>query len=357
MTSDPGNGSRGSRRLRRVPNLVLPLLLLIVTPGCVYSGITPTARQVHSLYWIIFSLAAGVFAVVILWLLMSVVVFRRRRGDDTPPPQREGKTWIVVGFFLIGLVLVATLFPFGERTLASVDKVAKNPPVVIKMEGFQWEWTAYYLNEGLFVTGKTLKQPLVFDVPVDQPVKMELVSRDVMHEFFLPALLFMRNATPGYTNVFSFTPTKLGTYPGQCAQFCGLWHSRMTFVMRVVSPSDYSIWVKAEKQAILSATCPVSSGAISLTAKNISWNTNCLAVPAGAPVSLTINNQDAGIDHNFAIYTNPDQKTQLLAVPRFSGVASQTFQLKTLPPGKYYFQCNVHGPAMSGVFIVEKPGG
>jgi cytochrome c oxidase subunit 2 len=357
MRSDPGSGSRGSRRVRRVPNLVLPLLLLIVTPGCIYSGITPTAREVHSLYWTIFALAAGVFAVVILWLLMSVVLFRRRRGDDTPAPQREGKTWIVVGFFLIGLVLVATLFPFGERTLASVDRVAKDPPVVIKMEGFQWEWTAYYLNEGLVVSGKTLKQPLVFDVPVDQPVKIELVSRDVMHEFYLPALLFMRNATPGLTNVFSFTPTEIGTYPGQCAQFCGLWHSKMTFIMRVVTPSDYAIWVKAEKNAVLRASCPVKPGPISITAKDISWNTICLAVPAEEAVNLTVVNDDAGIDHNFAIYTSPDQKHQLFATGRFPGVASQTDALPTLPPGKYYFQCNVHGPAMSGVFIVEKPAG
>jgi cytochrome c oxidase subunit II len=357
MTSDPGSLSRGSRRVRRVPSLLLPLLLLIVTPGCIYSGITPTAREVHSLYSTIFSLAAGVFAVVILWLLVSVVVFRRRRGDDSPAPQREGKTWVVVGFFLIGLVLVATLFPTGERTLASVDKVAKNPLVVIKMEGFQWEWTAYYQGEGLVVSGKTLKQPLVFDVPVDEPVKIELVSRDVMHEFFLPALLFMRNATPGRTNVFSFTPTKIGTYPGQCAQFCGLWHSRMTFVMRVVNPSDYAAWVKAEKAAVLKATCPVVTGPISITAKNISWNTNCLAVPTGPPVDLTVVNDDAGIDHNFAIYTSPDQKHQLFATGRFSGVASKTDALPSLPPGKYYFQCNVHGPAMSGVFIVEKPAG
>ena len=100
----------------------------------------------------------------------------------------------------------------------------------------------------------------MFDVPVDTPIHVTLVSRDVMHEFFVPQLLFMRNAIPGHPNVFTFTPTKIGTYHGQCAQFCGLWHSRMTFTMKVVAPVDYAAWVKAEKEAILQLTLPGEVG-------------------------------------------------------------------------------------------------
>jgi len=127
----------------------------------------------------------------------------------------------------------------------------------------------------------------------------------------------------------------------------------MTFVMRVVSPSDYSIWVKAEKQAILSASCPVSSGAISLTAKNISWNTNCLAVPAGAPVSLTINNQDAGIDHDVDI-RDAVGKAVIQDQPHTPGGQTSIYQYNALQPGTYTFICSVHpiGP-MTGVLTVK----
>ena len=181
----------------------------------------------------IFILALPVFLAVEGLLLWNITRYRKR--DDTPAPQTVGKPTTIVGFFLIGAVIIAILFPFGERTLARVDSVQKNASVDVKLEGFQWEWTAYYLNEGLVVSGKTLKQPLVWELPVDEPARIELVSRDVMHEFFLRDMLFMRNAIPGHPNIFTFTPTKIGTFNGQCAQFCGLWHSRMTFTLKVVS--------------------------------------------------------------------------------------------------------------------------
>src|SRR5207249_2178403 len=222
------------------------------------------------LYRLIFILALPVFLAVEGLLLWNVIRYRKR--DDEPASQTVGRPAMLVVFTLIGAVIIAILYPFGERTLARVDSIQRDASVDIKLEGFQWEWTAYYQNEGLVVTGKTLKQPLTFELPVDEPVRIELVSRDVMHEFFLPELLFMRNAIPGHPNVFTFTPTKIGTFPGQCAQFCGLWHSKMTFVMKVVAPVDYTAWVKQEREAILKITCPPHTGSVTITAKDISWN-------------------------------------------------------------------------------------
>jgi cytochrome c oxidase subunit 2 len=342
---------RGTNRPGRL-KLAIAALAVPLLSSCAKQGITSKAQQVHDLYRVIFILALPVFLAVEGLLLWNVIRYRKR--DDTPAPQTVGRPATLVVFTLIGAVIIAILYPFGERTLAKVDSVQKNPSVDIKLEGFQWEWTAYYLNEGLVVSGKTLKQPLVWELPVDEPVRIELVSRDVMHEFFLPDMLFMRNAIPGHPNVFTFTPTKLGTFNGQCAQFCGLWHSRMTFVLKVVSSIDYQDWVKRERRAIFLLNCPTTTGTVQVVAKNISWDTNCIAVPAGASVPLTMVNDDAGINHNFAIWDSPLQKTQYFQTGKFPGVATQSFSISELPPGKYYFQCNVHGPAMSGVYIVRK---
>ena len=346
MTRKRGTHRSGRARLG-VALLAVPLL-----SSCANEGITTKAHQVHDLYRLIFILALPVFLAVEGLLLWNITRYRKR--DDTPAPQTVGKPTTIVGFFLIGAVIIAILFPFGERTLARVDSVQKNASVDVKLEGFQWEWTAYYLNEGLVVSGKTLKQPLVWELPVDEPARIELVSRDVMHEFFLRDMLFMRNAIPGHPNIFTFTPTKIGTFNGQCAQFCGLWHSRMTFTLKVVSSVDYQDWIKKERRAIFLLNCPTTTGTVTVVAKNISWNTNCIAVPEGAKVPLTMENQDSGINHNFAIWDSPLQKTQFFQTGKFAGVATQSFTIDSLPEGKYYFQCNVHGPAMSGVYIVRK---
>jgi len=331
----------------------------LLLSGCTYPGISPTSKLIPGLYFKISLLAGLVVALVVVWLALDLILWRARKDDDSEPPQREGRTPFVIGFFVIGLVIVSTLFPFGEQTLASVDEI--HPSTLhITMTGFQWEWTAEYKENGLVVSGVTAtptkpQKPLVFELPVDTPVQFTLESNDVMHEFFVPQMLFMRNAVPGHPNVFTFTPTVLGTFHGQCAQFCGLFHSRMTFTMKVVSEVDFLAWVKAEQESILKETCPTKSSPISITAHNIQWNTKCLAITAGASNVLDMTNLDSGIDHNFAIYTNATRSHQLFQGPTFSGVKSEQIKLPNLPPGTYYFQCNIHGPAMSGAFIVSKP--
>jgi hypothetical protein len=175
----------------------------------------------------------------------------------------------------------------------------------------------------------------------------------VIHSFFVPDLLFKRDAIPGRTSTFTFTPTELGTFQAQCAEFCGLWHSRMTFVVKVVSPPDYQLWIKQQRKKAQGITCEPQGSSLSLVAHNISWNQFCLAVPSGQPFTVHITNQDVGIQHNFSIYDSFFEKKKYFTSPRITGPASETLNVGALPPGHYYFQCDVHGPAMSGAFIVK----
>jgi len=341
-----------ARGARRPVLLACALPLLLLGTGCAQAGATVQGQKVHGLYVIIAIMAAPVFVGVEGLLIWSLVRFRRRQGDDALGPQVFGTTRALVIFFLVPSVIVATLFAFGEQTLATVQKQDPAPIVIIRAEGFQWEWTFYYLNEGFFVSGKTLVRPALMVIPVDEPIKIELHSRDVIHSFFVPAFLFKRDVVPGRTNTFTFTANKLGTFPAQCAEFCGLWHSKMTFIVKVVTSTDYAAWTERQIRAIQRIRCPSHGPAVSITAKDISWSTNCLAVPAGAPSSITVTNRDSGIDHNFAIYDSFSQTKKFFQTGRFPGVANRTDRLPSLPPGRYYFQCDVHGPSMSGVFIV-----
>ena len=329
----------------------------VLLAGCAQQGATLQGQDIHSLYGVIMTLALIVFVLVEGLLVTAIVRFRKR--DESQPPQVYGSSRMLAGFFGFGIVIVAVLFPFGERTLRAV--MANPSPIVnLRIEAFQWEWTAYYLNEGVLTTGKTLKTPMLIELPVDEPAHITLISRDVMHGFFIPAFLFMRNAIPGHPNSFTFTPTKLGTYPAQCSQFCGLWHSRMTFIVKVVTQPDYTSWVTNRTLKAIGGTCAPDGSSIHLTAKNTTWNTNCLAVHAGSPFKVTIANQDEGVDHNFAIYPSLADgisgKHEYFETGRFPGVSTRSFDvsaLKGLKPGHYYFQCNVHGVAMAGAFVVK----
>jgi cytochrome c oxidase subunit II len=355
--SAPPRHPRARGRLRR-----LGWLALLPLTGCAKEGISPTGQDVHQLYTVIMILALPVFIGVEALLIWCVVRYRKRSGDDAPPAaQSVGGNRSLAVFFAIPAVIVAILFPFGEQTLMKVQATA-TPLVQIHVEGFQWEWTFLYLNEGIFVSGKTAtdtgpEQPAQMYLPADEAVQIDLTSRDVIHSFFVPDLLFKRDAIPGRDTSFTFTPTTLGVFHAQCAEFCGLWHSHMTFDVHVVSSADYQAWILQERKAFASVTCEPNGTSLALVAHNISWNQNCLAVPANQAFTVAITNEDAGIQHNFSIYDSFFEKQKFFTSPKLTGVASETLNVDGLPPGDYYFQCDVHGPAMSGAFIVQGSGG
>ena len=297
--------------------------------GCAQDGISPQSQDVHRLYTIIMLLAAPVFIGVEGMLLWCVVRYRKRDAAAAAPQTVGGPRSLGV-FFVIPVVIVAILFPFGEATLMQVQK-QETPQVQIHVEGFQWEWTFLYLQEGIFVSGKTLVRPAVMVLPVDEPVQITLTSRDVIHSFFIPALLFKRDAIPGRTSTFTFTPTVLGTYQSQCAEFCGLWHSRMTFVVKVVSAPDYQAWIEQQRKAAQGITCQPNGTDLSLVAHNISWNTFCLAVPANTPFTVDITNQDDGIQHNFSIYDSFFQKQTFFTSPKTHRSCERVAQRRRAP--------------------------
>ena len=77
-------------------------------------------------------------------------------------------------------------------------------------------------------------------LPVDETVRFELTSPDVIHSFWIVPFLMKMDVIPGRTNQFELTPTQLGTFKGKCAELCGVDHSRMLFEVKVVTPEEYA---------------------------------------------------------------------------------------------------------------------
>ena len=85
-----------------------------------------------------------------------------------------------------------------------------------------------------------LAQPAsVLKVLVDEKVKFELTSPDVIHSFWIPAFLMKMDVVPGRNNQFAVTPNTEGEFVGKCAELCGVDHSRMLFDVKVVSRAEY----------------------------------------------------------------------------------------------------------------------
>src|SRR6185312_6360759 len=80
----------------------------------------------------------------------------------------------------------------------------------------------------------------------NQPVEFIVKSRDVIHDFWVPAFRMKIDAVPGITTSYRITPNRRGNYDVVCAELCGLGHALMRQTAHVVTPSAYDAWVKKQ---------------------------------------------------------------------------------------------------------------
>lgn len=179
-------------------------------------------------------LVGGLVWGLILW---SVVAYRRRKGNENPV-QTQYNVPIEILYTVVPIVMVAALFYFTVRDQNYLTKITNDQKQTINVIGFKWNWGFNYLDKNAYDVG-TPNHPADLYLPVDQKVKFELTSPDVIHSFWVPAFLFKMDVIPGRKNVFELTPNKIGVYAGKCAEFCGTDHSRMLFNVHVVSQAEF----------------------------------------------------------------------------------------------------------------------
>ena len=91
-----------------------------------------------------------------------------------------------------------------------------------------------------------------------------------------------------------------------------------------------------------------------VVAKDLKFDRRSITASTGVSVTVTLDNQDAGVLHNIAFYTN-NQATSAIAVGElFPGIATRDLQF-TAPgaPGNYFYRCDVHPDTMTGTFAVR----
>ncbi len=90
---------------------------------------------------------------------------------------------------------------------------------------------------------------------------------------------------------------------------------------------------------------------LSEVAKATAFEVACLVAPAGQPFTLTFDNEDAGVTHNVAIYTDSSSVDNLFSGDIFAGVSTVDYKVPALDAGTYFFKCDVHAN-MTGAFAV-----
>jgi cytochrome c oxidase subunit 2 len=199
----------------------------------------------------ILPLTWGVLAIAIAVALVFVVLAFAgiwRRGVSAPdaiaapPHRRDASLWLYVGVPIsLLLLLVAMVW-----TVVVLHRIAGMPPqtaLTIEVTGRQWWWQVRYLDADPSRVVSTANE---IHVPVGQPVRVKLVSADVIHSFWVPALGGKTDAIPGQTNFVWLQADEPGRYRGQCSEYCGVQHAHMALEVVAEAPDAFKRWYAAQ---------------------------------------------------------------------------------------------------------------
>ena len=204
-----------------------------------------SANLLYSISLFTLEITGAIFVVVAgLWLY--VIVRFRNEDQLSEPPQIYGSAQIELSWTVIPILIVVVLFLTTARILFAVqDRPAPPGALHVDVVGHQFWWEFRYRKYG-FVTANELHVP-VSPPKAAEPTYLTLLSGDVDHSFWVPALFGKIDSIPNKVNSMWFDPDAPGIYLGQCAQFCGTAHAQMLLRVYVQTPEDFAAWLKNQE--------------------------------------------------------------------------------------------------------------
>ncbi len=195
-----------------------------------------------------------IYYVVGAWFLLAegILIYfllRYRRKSHPTAAYAPGKTGKAMAWVLIPVALVLLCdIAIDAKGTAAWDELKVDMPdtqELVRIEGRQFAWNFRHAgSDGQLDTADDVVTNGQLFMKVNDKVKFELISKDVIHSFFVPNLRFKQDAVPGRKINGWFDATKTGTYGISCAELCGGGHSYMQASLVVLSPEDYEKWLK-----------------------------------------------------------------------------------------------------------------
>jgi cytochrome c oxidase subunit 2 len=221
--------------------LVDPNAALADTPLSYLTSFGPKADWTASLTWGLLIISIAVVAIItalVLWATFRARASATREEPEADPHQVSSFNIFGWGLGITTLILAGCV-GWTMVTLAAIDHPSKTPALSIEVTGTQWWWKVQYLSDDPVKNFDTANE---IHIPVGEPVKVILRSRDVIHSFWVPALTGKTDLIPGQVNTTWMEASKPGTYLGTCTEYCGLQHAHMAIRVVAETPDKFEAW-------------------------------------------------------------------------------------------------------------------
>lgn len=251
--------------IKRLCRYAIFLISFLLISACTASPISPPimpsalnphgtgASHIAELWWVMFGFGTAVFLLVVA--LLFAALFRGRRGTSETEPDPvsgdAGRTWPIFGGIVMPLVIIGIVFGYSIYTLANIENSSKKPPIKIEVVGRRWWWEVKYPDQGVTTANE-------IHLPVGVPVQIQLQTADVIHSFWVPELHGKMDLIPTRINNIVLQANDTGVYRGECAEFCGLQHAHMGFMVVVQNQHDFDTWISAQGQPAAALADPAA---------------------------------------------------------------------------------------------------
>jgi len=250
------------------------ILVLIVIASVLFHLLAPWHAAPPASNWgsidttlFITLIISGIFFIAVtLFMAVALIRFRHKKGGRAAyqPENKKLETWLII---VTSIGIAAMLAP-GLVVYDDFIRVPKNA-YELEVVAQQWQWAFRFPGQDGKLGKSDIKfvdsvNPLGLDpkdsagqddvlirsnevhLPLDQPVKVLLRSKDVLHDFYIPQIRSKMDMVPGMVSYFWFTPTVIGKYEILCAEYCGVGHYNMRGYMIVEDRTAFEQWLNSQ---------------------------------------------------------------------------------------------------------------
>jgi cytochrome c oxidase subunit 2 len=189
----------------------------------------PLSANVASLWWAMLIGATVIFIGMMVLLSMVLIGTERLKHISM-------RRWQIIGgvAFPLPILFGLTFYSFIQGETLIEDR--GDPEVLrITADAMMWTWSfTYHLSDGTASSQSTLY------IPNNQPVQIDVTSRDVIHGFWVPKLAGKVDAIPGQTNSIIIQADQVGRFGGICAEYCGIGHPTMRFEVEAFDATEFN---------------------------------------------------------------------------------------------------------------------
>ncbi|MGD2036222.1 MAG: cytochrome c oxidase subunit II [Bacteroidales bacterium] len=193
------------------------------------------------------------FFLIGLTFTLLYFIFRYRESKSKVAAQIHGNNTLEIIWTVIPLLLVMAMFYFGWTGWKPMESEPPDDALHIETTARMWKW--------LFRYGDGRRSDTLI-IPAGRPVALDMNAVDVIHSLYIPAFRIKKDIVPGTPRTAWFIANSPGEYDLFCTEYCGLEHSSMITMVKVLTEEDFDDWYNDTSASVMAeATTKTASTA------------------------------------------------------------------------------------------------